>query len=344
MLAAYRVARQQGLNHAEASEKAHETSDKAHGVYGKSTMPMWAQGTNPAAKIGQMMYVYSKFGHNYLQMLYDLGLKKHNIKAAMFAFLSPLVLAGGAALPFKDVIYGIAGVILKSLFDEDKDPEKWVWDEIRKHLGSDAERIGRHGLTGAAGIDISGSLSIGVGVPKSFIDLTGAIGGVATEMQEAGGNILEGRLGRASEHLLPAGFANPIRALREGKEGVTTRKNYPVWDESGKPLVPSSGEIATRAFGFRSTNQAVLSERTWEGHREQADFAEKRSSIYRRYRAWTLGGRDREEYKKIYEEVQSFNRQARTIPGVSQITSESLRNQSRRMLKPSKNERAILSD
>jgi hypothetical protein len=344
MLAAYRLARKQGMGHVEAAEVAKEASDKAHGVYGKSTMPMWAQGTNPAAKLGQMFYVYQKFGHNYLQMLYDMGLKKHNIKGAMFAFLSPLVLAGGAALPFKDAIFSAAGVILSALFGEDRDPEKWVWDEIRKHLGPEAEKIGRHGLTGAMGVDISSSLSAGVGIPKNFIDLTGAIGGVATEIKEAGDSIRNKQYGKAAEHLLPTGFANPIRAIRESSQGVTTRTNRPVWDEKGRQYKPGAGATAARAIGFRSTDQAVLSERTWEGHRQQADFADKRNAIYERYRAWMMGKRDREEYKEIVKEVQDYNRKIREhrIPGVSPITSQSLQNQARRMASPSKNERALL--
>ena len=341
MLAAYRVARERGMSHNQAAEVAKEASDKAHGVYGKATMPMWAQGNNPAAKVGQMMYVYGKFSHNYLQMLYDMGLKKHNIKGAMFAFLSPLVLAGGAALPFKDALFGIAGVILGAL-GEDKDPEKWVWDTIRKHLGPGAEQIGRHGLTGAMGVDISGSLSIGVGVPKNFIDLSGAIGGAANEIIEAGESIRNKQYGKAAEHLLPTGLANPLRAAREAKEGVSTRNNRRVWDEKGRPYVPETGATAARVFGFRSAKQAVLSERTWEGHRQQADFSKKRDSIYEQYRAWLLGGRDREEYKEIVRAVQDYNRKIKGVPGVSPITSKSLRDQVRRMQRPSKREREIL--
>ena len=345
MLAAYRVARKTGMAHAAAAEAAKTASDKAHGVYGKATMPMWAQGANPAAKIGQMAYVYAKFGHSYLQMLYDMGLKKHNIKAAMFAFLSPLVLAGGAALPFKDALFAIFGALFRPLFGDGWDPEKWVWDTIREHLGTGAEKIGRHGLTGAAGLDISGSLSIGVGIPKNFIDLTGAVGGVATEGKEAWDSLMEGRFGRAAEHALPSGLANPLRAYRESVEGATTRNKRRVWDEEGKPFVPSAGETAARAFGFRSTNQAVLSERTWEGHKEQTAFADKRNAIYERFRAWTLGGRDRDEYREIVKQVQEYNDQIakQGIRGVSRITSQSLRDQAKRMQRPSKNERALLS-
>jgi len=342
MLAAYRLARKQGMNHIHASEAAKNASDKAHGVYGKSTMPMWAMGTNPAAKIGQMFYVYQKFGHNYLQMLYDMGAKKHNIKGLMFATLSPLVLAGAAAAPLKEVFLAMFAPLFRLLFDDDRDPEKWVWDEIRKHLGPEAEKIGRHGLTGAMGVDISSSLSAGVGIPKNFIDLTGAIGGVATEIVEAKESIRNKQYGRAAEHLLPTGLANPLRAMREATEGATTRNNRRVWDERGKPYLPSAGETAVRAVGFRSTDQATISERTWEGHRQQAHFSEMRDKLYERYRAWMLGKRDRREYLEIVAEVREYNRKARGKAGVSQITTQSLQNQARRMAAPSKNERALL--
>ena len=92
-------------------------------------------------------------------MLHDLGAKKHNIKGLMFATLSPLFLAGAAAAPFKDLFIAMFTPLFRMLFDDDRDPEKWVWDEIRKHLGPEAEKIGRHGLTGAMGVDISSSLS-----------------------------------------------------------------------------------------------------------------------------------------------------------------------------------------
>lgn len=343
MLAAYRLARKKGMGHVEAAEAAKTASDRAHGVYGKSTMPMWAQGTNPAAKIGQMAYVYSKFGHNYLQMLYDLGVKRHNIKAAMFAFLSPLVIAGATALPFKDVIFAFAGVILRSLFGEDKDPEKWVWDIIREHLGADAEKIGRHGLVGETGLDISSSLSIGVGIPKNFIDLTGAIGGVATDISEFVENLGRGQYAKASEKILPAGASNVVRAFRESQEGVTTKNNRRVWNEQGRPFVPDTGASVARGFGFRSTDQAVLSERTWEGHREQAKMAEERKDIYERYRAWMLSGRkDNDEYKSIIKDAKAYNNSVKGMAGVPRITSDSLRNQRRQIARPSKNERAIL--
>jgi hypothetical protein len=270
-----------------------------------------------------------------------MGLKKHNIKGAMFAFLSPLVIAGGAALPFKGVLFGIAAVILRAL-GEDRDPEKWVWDIIRKHLGAEAEIAGRHGITGAMGVDISGSLSIGVGVPKGLMDLSGAIGGVANEFIEAGESLKNKQYAKAAEHLLPTGLANPIKAAREAREGVSTKNNRRVWDEQGRPYVPDTGASAARVLGFRSAKQAVLSERTWEGHRQQADFSKKRDAIYEKYRAFLLSPADRNAYNEIVRAVQDYNRQAVGVPGVSPITNKSLRTQVKRMMQPTRRERELL--
>lgn len=345
ILAAYRLARKQGLTVGDAKERAKDATDKAHGVYGKATMPMWAQGTNPAAKIGQMLYVYGKFSHNYLQMLYDMGLKKHNIKGAMFAFLSPLVVAGGAALPFKGAIFGLAGAIL-SLLGWDDDPEKWVWDQIREHLGTGAETVARHGLTGAAGVDISGSLSIGVGIPKNIMDLSGAIGGSLETFATAFDAARSGSASKAIEAALPTGLANPIKAYRESNEGISTKRNYPVWDESGKQLMPTGGESVQKAVGFRSARQAVLSERTWEGKQQQTDYQGKRNALYQRYRSFILSGsKDRATYMKFVVDVREYNKKVRDaglINMVPLITSESLKSQIRRMNNPTKRERAIL--
>jgi hypothetical protein len=92
ILAAYKVAKlrfaKEGLKGEELQEAAYkaaiEASDKAHAAYGKSNLPEWAQGTSVSAKVGQAMYVYGNFGHNYVQLLYDLGAKKHNVAKTRF--------------------------------------------------------------------------------------------------------------------------------------------------------------------------------------------------------------------------------------------------------------------
>jgi hypothetical protein len=178
------------------------------------------------------------------------------------------------------------------------------------------------------------------------MDLSGAIGGSLETFATAFDAARTGSVSKAIEAALPTGLANPIKAYRESQEGISTKRNYPVWDESGKQLTPTAGESAEKFFGFRSARQAVLSERTWEGKQQQTDYQEKRNALYQRYRSFILSGsKDRKTYMKFVVDVREYNkkvREAGLINMVPLITSESLKAQMRRMDHPAKRERAIL--
>jgi hypothetical protein len=348
LLAAYRLARKAGKSEGEAAELAKTASDKAHGIYNKGTLPPIAWGRNPAARIAQMLVTFTKFSHTYLQMLYDLGFRKHNWKAFSYALIAPMILSGVSAWPLKDAVFmPLIGLILSILGikDKDEDMEKWLWDTTREHLGEGTERVGRYGAMGAVGLDVSGSLSIGVGIPKDFWEWGGALGGALKEGVKAADELRHGNYKRAAEHLLPAGFGNPVRASREAEEGITTQNKRPVWDEKGRQLMPTPGETRSRGLGFRSTRQAVLASRTWEGHRQQAIFNDKRNDIYESYRAWLVSkDRDSVKYGKIIKGVREFNAKLAElrINEVAPITMKALQSQAKRMLTPAKRERAIL--
>lgn len=345
MLAAYRLATEHGMPEEEARERAREASNKAHGVYGKGTLPFWAMGENVGAKVGQMMYVYSKFGHNYAQMLHDLGMKKRNVKAFAWAIMAPLALAGAAAFPFKDELLWIIKAILR-FFGIDDDPEKMVWDSVRKHLGKGAEIAGRHGLTGLAGVDISSSLAVGVGIPTGLLDLTGAIGGAAQDIAKAGGYVATGQYMRALEKALPTAAANPLRAYRESQTGLVTEKGFRVFSDEGKPATPSAGQSIARAFGFRSAEQATTAERTQEAKTMEERFTNKRKAIYESYRAWYVNPeKDPDDWKHIWNEIKEYNRSVlgkKLHKQVPIINGMSLRTQAARLDKPTTKERSRL--
>jgi len=341
MLAAYRIARKQGFGHAEAEKRAVDATGKAHGIYGKATMPIWAQGTNVGERIGQMLYVYAKFPHNYVQMLYDLGMNKKNARAFVWAVAAPVFLGGAAAIPFKDMLIGLLNAIWKIIGD-DRDLEKMVWDGVRDAMGETAETVLRHGATGAAGIDLSGSLSIGVGLPRNLVELTGVFGGVLSDVGQAGRYAATGQPGRAIEKLLPTGIANIPRAIRE-LSGATTRSGYRVWDEEGNPYMPRPSETALRVGGFRSSRQATLAGRQWETKRELARFDERRGRIYEAYRAYLMQP-SAEKRKVIYDRIKAYNDAAQETGGsVAYITRQSLTRQVRSMARPTKRQRAYLN-
>jgi hypothetical protein len=316
ILAAYKVAKhrfeREGLAGEEMVEDSYsaaiEATDKAHAAYGKSNMPEWAQGTSASSRVGQAMYVYGNFGHNYVQLLYDLGAKKHNIVGFTWALAAPVVIAGGAAWPFKDDFLWLINGMLRML-GITTGVDKFVWDKTRKYLGEHVEVAGRRGIFGLAGVDISGSLGIGLGIPTGLLGLTGALGGVAEDIVKASHFVYNGQTGRALEKTLPTAAANVLRGIRESKTGATTEKSRTIWDKGVKPYKPTVGETAARILGFQSSRQSIAQERNNESYQEEQGFLKKKEGLYEELRAWAVNpNRTNAGLTKIYRKQGEYNK------------------------------------
>jgi hypothetical protein len=337
MLAAYRLARGQGNTHEDAMKLAQDASNKAHGIYGQATLPTWAQGKNPAALVLRMGYTYQKFGHNYVQMLMDLGFKKRNIKALTFAMAAPMVIGGLEASLAANIVMMIVKAILRAI-GEPEDPEKIVYDVIRSEFGRGWERAARYGAFGAAGVDISGSLSVGMEVPKTLMDLTGPFGGVYNDISQAAHYLTTGQPYRAVEKTLPNVASNLFTAARELRTGAVTKSGYPVWDEEGKPLQPSAVETGLKGMGFRSSRRATLQASEWEWKQMETRYADKRKKIYEQYRAY-LKTWSKDKYQDIMKQIKEYNADVMSEglqKQVPLITKASIKGQVKRMAKPTK--------
>ena len=342
LLAGYRLARKQGMNDSDARKAARDATEKAHGIYGKSTLPIFAQGSNIAAKLAQMGYTYAKFGHNYIQMLNDLGpWNKKNYKALAFALSAPLVVGG--------VSSSVLASVIKTLInasDDDRDYEKLFYDTIRENLGDKAEHTARYGLFGSFGFDLSSSLGVGMEFPTTIKDLTGPFGGIWDDSNRLVKYMRTGQGLKAIETVLPSAFANPIKAIRESSDGSTTQRGNRVWDESGKPFKPNAKETALRAAGFRSARMATVQSRQYESKREVAKYKEEKSLIYEEYRAAQIS-RDIRKIGKVKTKIKEFNNRViknKMIKFVPLITDKTLKRQSNKLTKPTKRISAIFEE
>lgn len=340
-LAGYRLARQSGFEHAEAVERAKKATLRSHGEYHKGTKPIWAMGHSPSAKLASMGYTFFKFPHNYLQLLGRLGWKHKNYKALAFAIAAPMVLGGTTVMPFKDEIVSLVNALMQATGDN-RDIEKMVYDTIRKELGSTSEGIIRHGLLGAFGTDISGSLAIGMTVPNSLLDLAGPFGGIATDISRSWEFMRTGQTGRAIEQLAPTVLSNPLKAFREATKGAVTSEGHRIWDENGQPYMPSGWETAGRVLGLRSKRRAATQEKELEAKREKKAFAERRNRIYKEFRDWlTTPERDQAAMQDMLDEIKKYNDKIikANLSGIIPfITRTSLRTQVRGMTGPTKSE------
>jgi len=317
-------------------EKAKQVSDDSHGVYNKGNYPYLAMGSNPAAQVARMFYVFRTFSHTYLMNMKKLGFEQKDMKALSYMLISPAVIAGAGA----SVLTPLISMILSAIgFDE---PEEDAYKAVGEHFGPSAEHLARFGLAslGGKGISIKGSLAIGIGdMPTSFKDILGAPGSVLSDIFVDGiPEIAKGNVSKGFERVLPTGMGNVLRAVREGTEGLSTRTNAPLFfgKEQAK-LTPV--ETFYRGLSFYPSRIARIREMQWKERRIENKFRDWRRDINSRIKKYVISGNnDKADYAELLGIIEGYNEEAQAR-GLSPITRKSIRMMLKRAFKPSKKER-----
>jgi len=162
------------------------------------------------------------------------------------------------------------------------------------------------GIPALLGIDISGSLKVGIplagsGTPHDTI--YGVYGGLARKSLNAMSAGEREDYLRAMEFASPSFIEAALKACRMSETGVTTPRGKVITDEQGKPIRLGAGEGDAQAAGFRPERLATVSgeHRTMEN--VQAHFRERRDDLYSRYRL----ARTPEDKRRVIRDMQKFN-------------------------------------
>jgi hypothetical protein len=329
-----------GKNNEWLANQAKEISDNSHGIYNKGNYPFLAMGSNPAAQVARMFYVFRTFSHTYLQNMARLGFEKKDYGALAHMLIAPAVIAGAGA----SVLTPMVAAIMKGFgFDE---PEEEAYQKIGQAFGPTVESFARFGLAGGGGrgISIKGSLAIGIGdLPTDIKSLLGAPGSVISDFYEGGRSLLRGDVLKGVEKVSPTGIGNLARAYRESTEGVTTRTNAPVF-YGRKQLKPLPVETFYRALSLNPARMAGIREKQWKERVISYKYSDERKDIYAKLKKFFLlpaHKRDKAEYAKILAEIYKYNERARgkLDSSIPLITPKSIKQNIKRSMKPTKRER-----
>lgn len=311
-------------------EKAKEISDRAHGIYGKETLPAWARGKfNPL----KLTYTFQKFSHNYMMNMWDLGFTKKEYSAAAWMLLSPAILAGSSASLAGKVLFAAAGVL--GLGGDDPEEEFYKWAENTFSGGTYA----RHGVVGGlAGINIKGSLQITNPMPTNLPEVFGPVGGIYTDIVRGTGHAKRGEGLKAIEALLPTAFGSMSKSWREGHEGVTTG-NYGSVFYGNEPLTASDYDAFLRFFSFNPSRLSGIREMQWHEKQVKAKYQEDKTAIYAEIKRLRLKGEgiSPEVLKAIYRYNERVALAGR--PDIKPITMKGIKSMLKRNQKASKLER-----
>jgi hypothetical protein len=294
---------------------------KSHYLMTKANLPSMVAGGDVGAQFLKTAYTFRRFTHNYLLSLHH-SFKGEDGKLALDVMARSLayvvLLAGLPAIPFLD-----------DLLDE---WEKFFGTPVRSNMrktlreagGPVLEKMGMTGIPALLGIDISGSLKIGIplggsGTPQDTI--YGVYGGLARKSLNAMSAVEREEYLRAAEFASPAFIEAVLKAYRMSDTGATTPRGKVITDEQGKPIRLGARERIAQAAGFRPERLGSISgeHRTMEN--VQAHFREKRDDLYSRHRL----ARTPEEKRRVIRDTQKFNMEARKYRGViTPITASSM--------------------
>jgi hypothetical protein len=310
---AYQLALKEGLSEEEAYEKAFSSSRDyvydTHYAYGKANLPQIAQGEGVGIAV-KTLYTFKSFTHNYCLAMYN-DMAKGDWKTWMHS-LAYLALFGGLmGLPFfKDLFefiekhfgYNFPGSIRKTL---------------NSAGGKTLETFGMNGIPAMLGMNMSGSLAIGVPfmgeTPQDTV--YGVYGGQYQKMKRAGEAATRGDWYRFSANMAPEFARGPIVAAEESKIGkevfgtpgvASTTRGRPVYDEQGKPLSMGTGEAIAKAAGFQPTEFARQKEKDQTVRRQEAWAAEAKTDAAETYRIARLNQKP-DALKNMMNSVREIN-------------------------------------
>lgn len=295
--------------------------------------------------------MFRRFTHGQLDVLFQLRLKKKDAKAVAWMLVAPAILAGPAASYGFPVVLAFVKAVLAAIpgvQPPEDDPDEWLWDQIAQWVGDGAPSMMRYGITGAFGVNLQGSLALMDRLPThtedvvpTLADVAGAPWAAVSEVGEGAGQILSGNVYRGIETMMPGLIAQPMRALREYREGVTKADGSPRF-YGNEQIQPDAYDSFLRAIGG---NPRKISEKLNEQYGEYLvgrNYDGLRGALRDRYISLLKAGLEGAAYEAFLEDVYAFNNRVDKMQpkGVSKITDQTLRDWARNATMPSKVERS----
>jgi len=340
-LAAYRMARESGLDHEAAIKESVELTYTTHFDYSSGNRARYLQ--NDTAKV---LFVFRQHSINMLaRLVIDIrGAMKGETPevkkaakrrlAGMFSMFA--LFAGAMGIP------GMTAILaLLDLFDDEDDP--WsAEDKIKRNLvealGPDVAKVVLHGAPGTA-LDLSLTERIGMGSlwfwspgrelegKDSYLywmeQVLGAAPAMVSNAFTGMSMIGEGHVWRGIEAMMPKAIKDVMRSGRYAQEGVQTMNGASLVDDV------STWNLISQAMGFTPAHIAERYDTNSALKTAEQHVLNERRSILNRY-AMAMRQGDNETRGALLERIRSFNGRYPQYPITGKTISASLKARARR--------------
>jgi hypothetical protein len=320
-VAAYRLAKEKGLNYQQSLEFASKFVEQAFHIYTNINRPLIALKKEWAPLIS-LLVTLRGYQLNYLGWAYHAISNEHGEVFAdklAASVLYNMILGGVFAAPLLGELIKLLGKI----FGWERDPEKELSNFISKNIHPSVGRAVEFGI--AAPIfkaDLSGSIRMDF-LPRdpSFTGVIDAILGVWRSAGYKTTNLWEswkrGDLLASLEAISPVFFENISKTVRHELLGQPwrTRTGVMLRTAAGQPIKLSNAEKSLMLFGFRPITLSEQSSIYRATRTIERYYSRKRNTIYEKLRF----ADSYEDLPKIMQKINEYNLKAIKYGGVIPI-------------------------
>jgi len=271
-VAAYRLAREAGTDHATAFDEAVKATYDGHFDYGAANRPRLMQGN-----IARVVFLFKQYSQN---MIYTLSRnaqqavkaetperKAEARKALSGLLVSHAMAAGVFGLPMVGMLMSAASMIGGDE-DEPWDSEVALKNMLADSFGPKTAEVFAHGLSRLTPWDISGRVGLdrlllpdvqegleGTRFAESWTtQALGPVVGIGVNVAKGLSEMGKGEYLRGLEAMMPSVLRGPIKAYRFGTEGNIDKTGVSINDEVGM------AGVAGQALGFSPSETRLAQE------------------------------------------------------------------------------------
>ena len=323
-IAAYKIAKQDGITAADGSGVATRISDPralyefAAGIVGSTQNTYNPANRPPMARhsVGALLFMFKSFPLFALETMHLMY--KENPKVAVYMLLGFTAASGIMGLPFvqplEDLIDTIAQRLFNSPFNSRRAMRNMIKDASEALVGADFSSAVLHGgLYDLFGADISSRLGFGNFIPgtrlgaadadygRQLEQILGAPFSMVAAITRATGPLLKGDFEATLRQGAPIAVRNLVKGFEDMNRGFAT-------DNRGQKLVPVTGiEAAWQLAGFSSNalSQAYEADRI---DKQTSAFYTQAHSDFTQQLVRALKDSDASKAQETMEAVQAWNR------------------------------------
>jgi len=313
LLAAYRLARGAGMDHAAGYKSAVEEVYASHFDYAASNRPRFMQGN-----VARVVFLFKQYAQNMIYTLSRNAVKaakgdKVALRTISGLLLSHAMAAGVLGLPLVSTLLAAASLIGGD-DDEPWDAKIALRNLIADLIGQKPAEVMMRGFSRLTPFDISGRVGLdklilpdiqegleGARAAESWMTAAlGPVAGIGVSATKGLGKIAEGQYLRGLEDMLPVSLRNPVKALRFARDGVQDKSGIPILDDT------TAMEEIGQMIGFSPSRSREAMEGKGAVYQAERRLNDRRQALIEQWGNARRAG-DAEGEKEIREHIEKFN-------------------------------------